>query len=376
MAPQVRQVTTRADLRRFVRVPGQLAADDPHWVEPLMMERLGVLSPKQNPLFEHAEAAHFIAEDDGRILGRISAVMDRLAPQADGGLIVGHFGMIDARDHAALSALFATAETWLKDRGAQVVRGPFSLSINEITGLLIDGFDTAPFVMMDHHAPWLGDAVERQGYSKAKDTVAYLLDLTVPLPDKERRVIDRPWPGLVVRNLNPKAYAQEIATITDVFNDAWAGNWGFAPLTEAETAAMARDLKPILDPGLVKIAELDGQPAAFLVLLPNINEAIADLGGRLLPFGWARLLWRLKVSGVKTGRVPLMGVRREVAATMAGKLLPLRLIYAVDADARARGIEEIEMSWLLEDNWPIRRMVEGLGGRLSKTYRVYEKTLA
>ena len=172
-----------------------------------------------------------------------------------------------------------------------------------------------------------------------------------------------------------KHYAEEIVTVTSIFNDAWAGNWGFIPLTEAEIDAMASELKPILDPELVKIAELDGKPVAFIVLLPNINEAITDLGGKLLPFGWLKLLWKLKISGVRTARVPLMGVRQEISDTLIGKALPLKLIYALEERAKARNIQELELSWLLEDNKSVRSVVEAIGGQLSKTYRVYEKDL-
>jgi hypothetical protein len=247
--------------------------------------------------------------------------------------------------------------------------------VNQTSGLLVDGFDTPPYLMMDHHPPWLGAAVEAQGYAPAQDLVAYLMDTRGPLPSRMRRMADREWPGLTLRSLDMRRYRDEIKTVTAIFNDAWRDNWGFIPLTEAEIDAMATELKPILDPELVKIAEIDGEPAAFIVLLPNINEAIADLKGRLLPFGWAKLLWRLKVSGIKTGRVPLMGVRSDLAETVVGKTLPLKLIYAIEDRVHHRGIQEIELSWLLEGNWAVRRVIESLGGQLSKTYRVYEKRL-
>ena len=186
---------------------------------------------------------------------------------------------------------------------------------------------------------------------------------------------ERASEGLVLRSLDMRRYREEIATVTSIFNDAWAGNWGFIPLTEAEIDAMADEMKPILDPELVKIAELHGEPVAFIVLLPNVNEAIAGLGGRLLPFGWAKLLWRLKVTGMRTARVPLMGVRREHSQSLLGKILPMKLIYALQTRALARDIRELELSWLLEDNRPVRRAVEMLGGRLVKTYRIYEKRL-
>jgi GNAT superfamily N-acetyltransferase len=283
--------------------------------------------------------------------------------------------MADAREDAVLAQLFAAAEGWLARRGIARVRGPFSLSINQSSGVLVEGFETPPFVMMEHQDPWLGPAIERRGYAKARDLVAYRLDITEGLPDRLRRMAERSSAGARLRPIDKRRFADEIATVTAIFNDAWAGNWGFVPLTEAETAAMARELKPILPAEFVQIAELDGRPVGFIVLVPNVNEALRGLGGRLMPTGWARLLWRLKVAGVGSARVPLMGVTRDVAGTMLGKSLPMRLIYALEPHARARGIYDIEMSWLLEDNWPVRRLIEAIGSRHYKTYRVYQKDL-
>ncbi|MEM8793210.1 MAG: dATP pyrophosphohydrolase [Pseudomonadota bacterium] len=364
-----------AHLLDFIRVPGRLATRDPAWIEPLRFERRQFLSPKHNRLYDHAEIRLWIAERAGETVGRISAQVDRLAPPGPGGEKIGFFGMIAADGEETLRALLATAEAWLAEQNVKLVRGPFSLSVNQTSGLLVQGFDTPPYVMMDHHPEWLGQAVEASGYAPAQDLVAYVMDTVGPLPAKERRLVERDWPGLLIRSLDMRRYRDEITTVTTIFNDAWSNNWGFIPLTEAEIDAMATELKPILDPELVKIAEIDGEPVAFLVLLPNVNEAIADLDGRLLPFGWAKLLWRLKVQGIKTGRVPLMGVRRDFADTLVGKTLPLRLIYAVEDRVHARGIREIELSWLLEDNWPVRRVIERLGGQLSKVYRIYEKRL-
>lgn len=371
---EIAEVSGRRDLDDFIRLPGRLAAGDPAWIEPLHFERRQFLDPSQNPVFDHARIRLWLARRDGRAVGRISAQMDDLAPPADGRR-VGFFGMIDARDDAALAALFDTAEGWLRAEGAEVVRGPFSLSVNQISGLLVDGFATPPSVMMDHHAAWLGPAVERRGYAKARDLVAYRLGVEAEWSKSVRRAAERASREVRIRPLNPRRFAEEITEVTGIFNDAWSENWGFVPLTEAEIAAMAKELRPILPPDYVQIAEIDGRAVGFIVLLPNVNEAAADLGGRLLPFGWAKLLWRLKVAGVRSGRVPLMGVRRDVADTPAGKLLPVRLIEALRAPAMKRGMREVEMSWLLEDNLPMRRLVEALGSRLAKTYRIYEKTL-
>ncbi len=369
------EVTGRAEREEFIRLPGRLAANDPNRVEDLWFERRQFLDPGHNPYFAHAEVALWLARREGRIVGRISTQMDRLAPVEEGRRI-GHFGMLAAEDPETVRALLTHAEGWIAGRGGRMARGPFSLSINQTTGVLVEGFGTPPSVMMAHDPDWLGAAIEACGYDGARDLVAYRLDVRAGLPDRPRRHATRlDGEGVVVRSLDMRRYRDEIATITTIFNDGWAGNWGFVPLTEAEIEAMARDLKPILDPELVKIAEVNGAPAAFIVLLPNINEAIADLGGRLLPFGWLKLLWRLKVRGLRSARVPLMGVRREISGSLLGKTLPLKLIYALEDRALARGIEELELSWLLAENWPVRRVVESIGGKLVKTYRVYERLL-
>lgn len=371
---EIVEATSPRDLDEFIRLPGRLAAGDPAWVEPLHFERRQFLDPRRNPMFEHARVRLWLVRRDGRAVGRISAQMDRLAPPVEGRR-AGFFGLLDARDDAALAALFDTAEGWLRAEGAELARGPFSLSVNQVSGLLVDGFAEPPSVMMDHHDPWLGPAVERRGYAKARDLLAYRVDAERRMPEPMRRAAERASRSVRIRPLNPRRFAEEIRLVTDIFNDAWSGNWGFVPLTDAEIAAMARELRPILPPEFVQIAELDGRAAGFIVLLPNVNEAAAHLRGRLLPFGWAKLLWRLKVAGVRTARVPLMGVRRDAARTPAGKVLPIRLIHALDAPVRRRRLREIELSWLLEDNLPMRRLAEALGARVAKTYRIYEKPL-
>ncbi len=368
-------VEGRALLNRFIRLPGRLHRGDPNYVAPLHLERRDALTAK-NPFFSHAEVQFWLARRDGRDVGRISAQVDRqalaLRPDAP-----GLFGMIAAEDDPEVfQALVETAAAWLRARGMRRMQGPFNLNINEETGLLVDGFDTPPMLLMGHDLPYVGKRLEALGFAKAKDVIAYLYDVTVDLPASARRLLDRPLPAEVaVRRLDLKRYHDEVRTITAIFNDAWADNWGFVPLCEAETEHLAKSLKPLLDPRLVSIVSLRGEPVGFLVCLPNLNEAIRDLGGRLLPFGWAKLLWRLKVRGVKTARVPLMGIRRAAQQGIIGKLLPFLLMDAVRRDAAGMGFERVELSWILEDNWPMRHINESLGGVAYKTYRVYERAL-
>lgn len=368
---EILTVAGRSGLDRFIRVPFSLHRDDPAWVPPLMMERRAALSASKNPYFRHAEAAFWIARRDGRDLGRISAQLDRLAEAG-----TGHFGLLAAvEDEAVVRALTETAENWLRAKGAALALGPFNLSINEETGLLVDGFDTPPMLMMGHDRPYLGPLLERAGYAKAKDVLAYVCD-GPEMPEVVRRMVERELPpNIRVRRLRMAEYRREIEALTGIFNDAWSGNWGFVPLTEEETDHMARQMKPLIDERLVWFAEVDGEPAAFAVCLPNLNEAIRDLGGRLLPLGWAKLLWRLKVSGLGSARVPLMGVRRRHSGTFVGGLLAFLVIAAIRREASALGLRHVELSWVLEDNLPIRRIVEAIGGRAYKTYRIYGKSL-
>lgn len=373
----ITKVASKADLARFIRLPMALNAADPAWISPLISEREAALTAKSNPFFDHAEVQLWIASRDGRDVGRISAQIDALSP-SDPTAPVGHFGMIAAEDDAEVFAkLLETAETWLKARGCVTALGPFNLSVNEEVGLLVDGFDTPPMVMMGHDPKYAGARIEAQGYTKAKDVYAYLSKMTDDVPAPIIRRIRRGLaPGVTLRMVDMKRFDAEVASLTEILNDAWAGNWGFTPTTEAETRQLAKSLRPVIDPRLVWFAEIDGEAAGFVAMLPNVNEAITDLGGRLAPFGWAKLLWRLKVSRVKSVRVPLMGVKRKFADGMRGQMLPFQLMDASATQARALGYERYEFSWILEDNAPMRRICESLGARIYKTYRIYEKALA
>jgi hypothetical protein len=368
-------VDGKALLNRFIRLPERLHRDDATYIAPLHLERLDALTPK-NPFFGHADVQFWIARKGGQDVGRISAQIDHqaLAMRPDA---TGHFGMIAAEDDAEIfKALITTAADWLRARNMKRMQGPFNLNINEEMGLLVDGFDTPPMLLMGHDLPYVATRLEELGFVKEKDVYAYLYDITVDLPTGARRLLDRPLPKeITVRRLDLKRYDEEVRTITDIFNDAWANNWGFVPLTAIETDHLAKSLKPLLDPRLVSIVEQNGVPVGFLVCLPNLNEAIRDLGGKLFPFGVVKLLWRLKVSGIKTARVPLMGIRRVAAQGVIGKLLPFLLIDIVRKEAAKMGFTHVELSWILEDNMPMRHINESLGGVAYKTYRIYEKPL-
>jgi hypothetical protein len=363
-------------IRSFIRVPFLVHKDDKAWIPPLLMEREEAFTPSKNELLRRAEVRFWIARRDGRDIGRISAQIDPLA-QKEGSDPVGQFGCISAiDDREVFAALFKTAEDFLRGRGIRRVQGPFTLSINEETGLLIDGFDTPPMMMMGHDPVYEAAQIETLGYQGETDVYAYLLDMEAPLSRSARNMLERPLASSVrMRPLNLKDYSNEVRRVVDIFNDAWSGNDGFVPLTEPETDELATRLKLLLDERLVWFAEVNGEPVAFIVLLPNINEAIRDLNGRLFPIGLMKLLWRLKVRGLKSARVPLMGVRRSLAGTVIGSALPLQLIGAIWPEVKKLGFRWIELSWILQNNLPMRHVLERLGAKSYKTYRIYGKTI-
>jgi hypothetical protein len=377
MTIEVLPVNDKAMLRRFIRVPSDVHKHDAAWITPLTMEREEAFSPKDNEFLRRAEVRFWIARRDGRDVGRISAQIDPLAqrPEAER---VGHFGCLSAdNDARVFAALVGAAEDFLSSRHVTRVLGPFSLSINEEMGLLVDGFNTPPMMLMGHDPPYASAQLEALGYRKEKDTFAYLLDVEAPLRPAVRKLLDRPLPPSVkIRRLNFKDYANDIRKMVDIFNDAWSENWGFVPITGEEADELAKRMRMLLDDRLVWFAEVDGEAVAFIVTLPNLNEAIRDLGGRLLPFGWAKLLWRLKRRRIKSARVPLFGVRRKLAGTFLGSALPLQLIGAIRPGNAIFGFRSLELSWILEDNLPMRRILERLGARVYKTYRIYGKKIA
>ncbi len=376
MAVEIIPVETNAQLERFIRVPMRLLAKDPTYVAPLMFERKEALSKKINPFFQHAEAQFWLARKNGRDVGRISAQIDHLA-RTDPAAPAGYFGMIAAEDDAEVfTALFKTAEDWLRARGRIYAQGPFNLSINEEVGLLVDGFDSPPMLMMGHDPAFTGRQVEAQGYEKIKDVYAYISE-EFAFNSRIETKLNRPLPpGFVLRKVRMKAFDREVETMVEIMNDAWSENWGAAPVTQAETKHLANSLKLILKPDWIWFAEIDGQAAAFIVLLPNLNEAIRDLKGKLFPFGWAKMLWRLKMQPIRSARVPLMGVRKAFQRDRRGLLAPFFLIDAIRSESVPMGLKSAEYSWILEDNRPMRHILEGLSARIYKTYRIYGKQIA
>ncbi|MBB3474387.1 N-acetyltransferase [Sphingomonas sp. BK345] len=375
-------VTTKSERKAFVDLPFRLYADDPYWVPPLKGEALGLITPEKNGWFSHAKAQLFLARRDGRVVGRISAHIDTLAlemPAAQGfGPGVGQWGLMDAEDEDIFRALLARAEAWLREQGMVRALGPISMSIWEEPGLLIQGFDQAPTVMMGHHKPVYREWIERAGYQPAKQLVTYELDITQEFPPIVKRIIrsGENNKSIVVREVNKKRFDEEAAIILEILNDAWSDNWGFVPLTPPEIKDVGVKLKPIVFNDLIRIAEVDGRPVAFMITLPDLNEAIRPLNGSLLPFGWAKLLLWLRKPRVRTMRVPLMGVRKELQSSRLASQLAFMMIEAIrKASVANYGASRGEIGWILDDNQGMNSIATAIESQVNKVYQVYERTL-
>jgi hypothetical protein len=372
----IQRVRNKADLNIFIDLVAPLYESDPHWIAPLRLERQQHLSPAHNPYFQHARWEAWVAWRGGRPVGRVSAQVDELYLERYGEA-TGFFGMVEAEDDGAVfAALFQTAEGWLREQGMARAMGPFNLSINQECGLLVQGFETPPSVMMPHGRPYYEARIREQGYAPMKDLLAYHVAPDFAAPPVMQGLVRRYGERLVVRSLRRRHLAAELELLRELFNDAWSVNWGFVPFTEAEFQAIGKDLMLLVGDDLVQLAELEGEPVAFIVALPNVNEAIRDFNGRLFPLNWAKLLWRLKVRCPRTARVPLMGVRQRYQQTRLGPGLAFLVIDAVRQGLIRRGVRDVELSWILEDNAGMRNIIEHIGGEVSKTYRIFDKNLA
>ncbi|WP_297834278.1 N-acetyltransferase [Pseudomonas sp.] len=367
------KVKDHQDLNAFISLAGSLYKDDPCWIEPLHLERREHLSVK-NPASEHITWCAWIAKRDGVPVGRITAQIDTLHRELYGP-DTGHFGMLEAiDDQEVFNSLFSAAESWLREHGAKQITGPFSLNINQESGLLIEGFDTPPSALMNHGHPYYQKHLLAQHYAPAIDLLAYWMRIDeIKFPAPLKAMMARERARIQIRPLDRSRFEAEMQTLRDIFNDAWAKNWGFVPFTEKEFSEMGAQLKLLVPNDFIYIAEIDGEPCAFIVAMPNINEAILPLNGRLLPFGWLRLLWKLKVTGTRTARIPLMGVKQHYQFSRRGPTLALLLVEALKKSFIKRKIGAFEMSWILETNTGMRTIMERMGANAYKRYRLYEK---
>jgi hypothetical protein len=370
----VRPVKSHREMGAFIEVPWRIYADDPFWVPPLRLERRLHFS-RFNPFFKHGEWQAWIAYRDNQPVGRISAQVDDLHRERYGP-DTGHFGLLEGIESAEVfAALTNTAEEWLASRGARQISGPFNFSINQECGILVEGFETPPVVMMPHSRKWYAPLLEEQGYRPLRDLLAYWVNVDFEVPRFMSALVERFSGPVCLRVLNRSRFSDEMELLRDIFNDAWSNNWGFVPFTREEFAELGNSLRMLVPDEAIAIAEVDGTPAAFMVGLPNLNEIFSELDGKLLPFGWVRLISRLRSRSVHTARIPLMGVRKQFQSSPLGAALAFLVIDALRETGRAWGIRAVELSWILEDNKPMRRMLEGIGCREYKRYRIFGKSL-
>jgi GNAT superfamily N-acetyltransferase len=378
----VRPVRTRADRAAFVDLPFRLYASDQNWVAPLKDEVHGLINPRKNPWFGHAEAELFLATRAGKTVGRVSAQVDQLVlampAKQGGGPGTGHWGMFEAEDEEAARVLIAAAEQWLRGKGMTHAVGPISLSIWDEPGLLVKGHDHPPTVMMGHHLPHYQGWIEAAGYGGIKDLYTYDLHIVDGFPPLVQRIVASGERNarIRIRKVDKSRFDEEAALILGILNDAWSDNWGFVPLTDAEIGYAGKKLKPIVFEDLIRVAEVEGEPVAFMMTLPNLNELTADLDGKLFPFGWAKLLWRLRHPHTNTMRVPLMGVVKRLQATRLASQLAFMMIEYIRRDAVAHyGSTRGEIGWVLDDNQGMRSIAETIDSKINKIYRVYQKAL-
>jgi hypothetical protein len=372
----IRQIPMGGRIDDFLNVVDYIYRGDPAYIRPLDMELKDRLDPRKNPFFEHGEGAIFCAYRNGFAVGRCTASIDRdhLDRYRDG---VGFFGFLDTVDDEEVArALLARAESWLRGRGMKRARGPLSLNINEETGCLVDGFDSPPYVLMPHHRPYQGLLIERAGYAKIKDFYGWSYtvgELNARVKRAHREI--EALPEVTFRQASMKNLARDVEILVDVFNDAWSDNWGFVPFTRNEVKKMAADFRLLLMPEITCICSIDGEPAAVALAIPNLNELVRDLDGKLFPLGLPRLLWRLKVRGPRSARLILLGIRKRFRNTRKYAALSGFMYAEMNDGGKKLGIKEGLLGWTLEDNGRINAGIAMMGAKISQTYRVYEKGL-
>lgn len=373
----IRTVRSRRELKGFVKVPFRLHRDHPQWVAPLVFERMEFLDRKKNPYFEHAEAEYFLAERDGELVGRITAQIDSRWDEYQGGNDA-MFGFFESsQDPEVAHALIEAACEWAAAKGRERILGPMDFTTNDEIGILIEGYERRPMILEPWHPPYYRELVEAEGFAKAMDVQMWELQFG-DLKEGEsfdpsihaaaKKALDDE--GIAIRNMRKRDMANEVRRFMDVYNDAWGRNWGFVPVTDAEVEFQAKNLKQVLNEDWTFMAEKDGEVVGAALTLPDINQVMAKLNGRLLPFGWAKfLLGKRKIDQL---RVFALGVKHEYRHTGIAAGLYLRHL---EEAAKPEAIGGGEMGWILETNEPMNRAMEGMGGKVVKKYRLYERAL-
>ena len=372
----IRPVSSSSELNRFVDFAYDFYEDYPYWVPPLRGEVTKVLNPKKNPFFEHGSIQTFLARaKDGSIVGRIGAIVNgmHLKKYNDDTGFFGFFECIE--DYSVAAQLFDTAANWLKGRGISRVRGPVNPSMNDISGLLVDGFEYHPSIMMPYNPPYYKDYMAQYGFERVMTMWAYYIHYKYARTEKLKRgvkILKHRNPNITLRSLDMKRFDRDARAILDIYNDAWGNNWGHVPMTEAEFAHMAKDMKQIIDPNVVYLLEDNGVPMAFSITLPNLNLALQHVKrGRLFPTGLFQLLLRAKFGGIHDGRTLLMGIKQAYQ----GKGLDAMLNLAIIEDGPKNGYFGSEMSWVLDNNKAMMKAMDVMGGTREKEYGMFEKKL-
>ncbi|PIW56555.1 MAG: N-acetyltransferase [Sphingomonadales bacterium CG12_big_fil_rev_8_21_14_0_65_65_10] len=378
----IQPVSGKRDLAAFIDCAYRLNASDPNWVAPLRSEMRELLTPGKNPFFDHARVQFFLARRGGEVVGRISAHIDELAlaqpPEQGMGPGTGNWGLFEAVDEAVGVALIRRAEQWLREQGMTRVLAPLSMSVWEEPGLLVKGHDHAPTVMMGHDDARYQAWIEGLEYHRAKSLLTYELDITQDFPPLLQRIIASGERNekIRIRKVDKRHFERDAAIIMGILNDAWSDNWGFVPFTEAEIAYAGKKLKPLVFEDLIMIAELEGEPVAFMMTLPDANEAIAPLKGSLWPFGWLKMLRWLRRPRVTTMRVPLMGVLKRLQSSRMASQLAFMMIEYIRRNSIANyGATRGEIGWILEDNKGMIAIAEAIDSFVNREYVIYEKSL-
>ena len=378
----IQPVETKAQVKIFVELAYQLNANDPNWVPPLKSEVYALLNPKKNPFFEHAKVQLFLAFNQGNPVGRISAHIDELAleqPLEQGmGPGTGNWGMLEADNEETAKCLIAAAENWLKDQGMHRVLAPFSLSVWDEPGLLTKGHDHPPTVMMGHNKAEYQQWIEAAHYNSVKQLFTYDLPVADGFPPLIDRIVKSGERNskLNIRKVDRKHFDRDAAIIMGLLNDAWSDNWGFVPLTDTEIAHVGKKLKPIVFEEAIMIAELEGEPVAFMMSLPDLNTITKSMNGSLLPFNWIKLLWWLKFPKAEMMRVPLMGVKKELQNSRLASQMAFMMIEYIRRNAVANlGTKYGEIGWILEDNGGMVAIAEAIQAKVNRVYTIYDKAL-
>lgn len=369
----IRAVESKRDLATFIALPRQLYRGMPGFVAPLDFERKTLFDRKSAAFFKHGQAAYFMAWRGGKPVGRISAQTDPVAIETWGAAI-GLFGALDAIDDPAVTqALLAAAEDWLRAAGMARIRGPYTLNANGESGLMVSGQLASQMTAMPWHPPYLARHMAELGWPKAMDLLAYELEVG---PEVEKKLaVPRGKGGVTLREMRPKQMAEDAEILRQIYNDAWAENWGFVPITPAEIQAMVKEMKPVLKPGHYILVEHGGAPVAVALLVPNLFDIIGDLDGAPSPAGWVKFAYRLLTGKFRSGRVIVLGVKRELRNTTLGAVIPSLIIKELMLRGRGTPYKTVELSWILETNTRIRRLIEQLVPAPYKVFRLYERAL-